>query len=162
MASNNDSIDVIMDTHGGDKVSNQFTDLLETLQNLRGQVTIAINQVKSAEKETNKIKRQAEKEKNERKRQKQNKKPSGFALPTKISDELCLFMDKEVNTMVARTDVTRFIISYIKSKDLQNPSNRKLILPDDKLKTLLHLDDTVVLSFFNLQKHMNCHFHKKG
>ena len=162
MTSTNETIDEMMETSENSKVSSQFSDVLENLQNLRSQVTVAINQVKNLEKETNKIKRQAEKDKNERKRQKQNKKPSGFALPTKISDELCLFMNKEVNTMVARTDVTRFIIDYIKSNDLQNPENKKIIIPDDKLKCLLHLEETDVLSFFNLQKYMNCHFHKKG
>ena len=87
-----------------------------------------------------------------------NRKPSGFAKPTKVTKELCEFMNKEEGTEIARTEVTKSLIDYIKLNELQNKENTKLILPDDKLKFLLGLNDTDELTFFNLQKYMNKHF----
>ena len=58
--------------------------------------------------------REAKKNKN-----KGNRKPSGFAVPTKISNDLCDFMGKPGGSQVARTEVTQYIIQYIKQKDLQ-------------------------------------------
>ena len=164
MASSEETIDKIMETENTsekDKMKDQFDKLLSTLSNFRTQITAMQQEVRLIEKAYNKTVKQAEKDKNEKKRQKQNKKPSGFALPTKISDDLCEFMSKEKGSLVARTDVTRFIINYIKTNDLQDPKNRKYILPDNDLKKLLHISDEE-LSFFNLQKYMNCHFHKKA
>lgn len=156
-----DTIDSIMGTEESEKekMASQFSNMLNALGSFRMQITAMQQQVRLLERNYNKAMKQAEKEKNEKKRQKLNKKPSGFALPTKISDELCEFMDKESGTLVARTDVTRFIIGYIKSKQLQNPTNRKFILPDEELKTLLNVSDGDELSYFNLQKYMNRHFH---
>ena len=53
------------------------------------------------------------------------KKPSGFAKPVCISKELCEFLDKPEGTTMARTEVTRFIIKYIKDNNLQAQSEKK-------------------------------------
>ena len=87
-----------------------------------------------------------------------NKNPSGFATPTKITKELCAFMNKEEGTKIARTEVTSALSSYIKENNLQNQSNKKFILPDEKLKSLLGLTDDDKLTYFTLQKYMNKHF----
>jgi hypothetical protein len=80
--------------------------------------------------------------------------PSGFAVPTKLSVELCNFLTVAEETMMSRTEVTRHLNAYIKEKNLQNPANKKEILPDACLKKLLNVDDSIVLSYFNLQKYM--------
>ena len=82
------------------------------------------------------------------------KAPSGFAKPAKLSDELCLFLGIEKGSELPRTDVTRRLNVYIKEKQLQNPENKKNIIPDAPLKTLLRLEATDVLSYFNLQRYM--------
>ena len=69
-------------------------------------------------------------------------------------------MSREKGTMVARTEVTRYIIDYIKANKLQNPENGQLINPDNALKKLLEVNEEDNLSYFNLQKFMNRHFHK--
>ncbi len=99
------------------------------------------------------LKKVAEKSKN-----KGNKKPSGFANPTKVTKELCEFMNKQEGTQIARTEVTRALISYIKANNLQNKANKKIILPDEKLKFLLGINQEQELTYFNLQKYMNKHF----
>lgn len=86
-----------------------------------------------------------------------NRKPSGFAKPTKISKELSVFMGKEDGADVARTEVTQFIISYIKEHKL---SISKDINPDKKLQDLLGVSTEDKITYFNIQKFMNKHFQK--
>ena len=62
---------------------------------------------------------------------------------------------------MARTEVTKFIIQYIKQNNLQSESE-KIIVPDDKLHNLLNLSENDVVTFFNIQKFMNPHFIKSS
>ena len=97
----------------------------------------------------------------EKKLQKKNQKrknPSGFAKPSKISSELCSFMNKPPGTKVARTEVTRYLINYIKEHKLQDDANRRSICPDEKLSTLLDVKKNI--TFFSIQSFMNKHFIK--
>ena len=143
-----------------DQVTEQFNGLLNTLTTFRSQITAVQQQLRGLEKTVKRELKNARKaiEKNKRKG---NRKPSGFAKPAKISNELCQFMSKEEGTEVARTEVTQFIIKYIADHDLQNPSNRKIIKPDESLKKLLGIGEGDEVTYFNLQKYMNKHFHKK-
>lgn len=88
--------------------------------------------------------------------------PSGFAKPTLISDELCSFLGKPVGTEMARTEVTKSITAYIKEHSLQHAENKRRIMPDTALASLLNVDDTVELTYFNLQKYMKVHFPKSA
>jgi len=96
---------------------------------------------------------------------KTKKAPSGFAKPTKVTKELCDFMDKPEGTEIARTEVTKVLVKYIKANNLQEQTvdSKNKIVPDDKLKNLLGLnvDETNDLTFFNIQKYMNKHFISK-
>lgn len=143
-----------------DQVTEQFNGLLNTLTTFRSQITAVQQQLRGLEKTVKRQLKSAQKtiEKNKRKG---NRKPSGFAKPAKISDELCQFMSKLEGTEVARTEVTQFIIKYIAEHELQNPENRKIIRPDESLKKLLGIEDGDEVTYFNLQKYMNKHFHKK-
>ena len=88
--------------------------------------------------------------------------PSGFAKPTLISDDLCAFLGKPSGTEMARTEVTKSITAYIKEHSLQNAENKRRIMPDTALKSLLNVDDTTELTYFNLQKYMKVHFPKSA
>jgi DNA topoisomerase-1 len=142
-----------------DQVSEQFNGLLNTLTTFRSQITAVQQQLRGLEKTVKKELKGARKAVEKHKR-KGNRKPSGFARPSKISAELCKFMSKEEGTEVARTEVTQFIIKYISEHELQNPENRKIIKPDASLKQLLGVVDGEEVTYFNLQKYMNKHFHK--
>ena len=89
-----------------------------------------------------------------------NRHPSGFAKPTKVTKELCEFMNKTEGSEIARTEVTRALVAYIKEHKLENETNSKIISPDNTLKNLLGLDDNDELTYFNIQKYMNKHFVK--
>ena len=140
-----------------DSLTEQFEDVLSKLSAFRSGITQCQQVVKALEKSVKKkmkgLRKDAAKVRN-----KGNRKPSGFAKPTRISDELCKFMEKEEGSQVARTEVTQFVIDYIKSKKLQNPDNRKTIIPDSKLRELLGVKENDEVTYFNLQKYMNKHF----
>jgi chromatin remodeling complex protein RSC6 len=61
-------------------------------------------------------------------------------------------------TKLARTEVTKYIIQYIKDNNLPDKTNAKVIKPDVKLKSLLNTKDNDEVTYFNLQKYMNKHF----
>lgn len=141
-------------------IKEEFSGVLNSLSAFRQQITMLQNQVRGLEKHVNKrvkvLQREARKSKN-----KGNRKPSGFAVPSKISNELCEFMGKPSGTKVARTEVTKYIIAYIDKNGLKKSDNRKCINPDDKLSTLLDVSDNDELTYFNIQKYMNKHFVKE-
>ena len=90
--------------------------------------------------------------------QKKARAPSGFAKPTKISDQLCKFLDVKVGTEMARTEVTKHLTTYIKENNLQDQENKRKILPDSALRKLLNVTETDEVTYFNLQKYMKVHF----
>ena len=89
------------------------------------------------------------------------KKPHGFARPTLISDELSEFIGVEKNSMVSRISVTNYLIDYIKKNNLQNPSNKRIILPDESLTKIFGEESKQKqIDYFTMQKYMNHHFPK--
>jgi chromatin remodeling complex protein RSC6 len=89
-----------------------------------------------------------------------NRSPSGFVKPTKISDELARFLEKPLGTEMARTEVTKEINTYIRANGLQDKTNGRKIIPDNKLSSLLKIDKGQELTYFNLQRYMSPHFPK--
>ena len=138
-----------------------FSDVLSTLSTFRSQITVLQNQIRSLEKTVKKnmktLQREAKKNRN-----KGNRKPSGFAVPTPISNELCDFMKRPRGSKVARTEVTQYIIRYIKEHDLQYQQNRKIIKPNKDLRALLASKAKDEVTYFNIQRYMNRHFEKKA
>ena len=86
------------------------------------------------------------------------RRPSGFVVPSHISDELATFLGKPVGTMMARTEVSKEINTYLRVHGLQDQHNGRIINPDAKLRNLLRLRDGDELTYFNLQKYMKHHF----
>ena len=120
------------------------------------------------------------------------RRSTGFAEPVIVSDELYAFLIKTKATMkdpsfvpsnqdehdnwpripvksgvaVARTDVTSHISKYIKDHNLQNPQERREIIPDAALRKIF--SDPVeesksdaskkVYTYLKLQKYVNHHF----
>jgi upstream activation factor subunit UAF30 len=90
---------------------------------------------------------------------KKPRKKSGFALPVTLSDDLCEFIDCEKGTKRARTQITKYLNLYIDENNLKNPENKRIIVPDTKLRKLLGDEiEGVELTYFTIQKYMNKHF----
>ena len=142
-----------------DDLFKQFEDVVYSLNMVKGHINTLQNTIKQLEKDVKKqmngLKKEVLKTKN-----KGNRSPSGFAKPSKVTKELCDFMNRSEGSEIARTEVTKALVSYIKENKLENATNRKIILPDNKLKYLLGLEDGQELTFFNIQKYMNKHFVK--
>ena len=102
-----------------------------------------------------------QKQEKQQSKNKKDRQPHGFARPTVVSDELCVFMGKDKGTLVSRTEVTKFLIQYIAENNLQNPENRRHILIDDKLKKLFGPEsEKEKVDYFNMQRFVNKHFPK--
>ena len=138
-------------------INEQFANLLNSLSSFKSQISMLSAQVKSIEKNVKKQMRQLEREVQKNKN-KGNRKASGFAVPTKISSDLCKFMGKPEGSEMARTEVTKYIIHYIKTNNLPDKEKKKVIKPDNALKSLLGVKSTDEVTYFNLQKYMNKHF----
>ena len=142
-----------------DQIGIQFDGIVQTLATFRQSITALQTQIRGLEKcvrkEMKVLKKEASKNRN-----KGNRKPSGFAKPSRVSDELCVFMNKDKGTEIARTEVTQFLIKYINEHSLQYAQNKKVIIPDAALKKLLAVKDGEEVTYFNLQGLMNKHFIK--
>ena len=146
-----------------EQLFSQFDNLVSQLNLMKNQINGIQQNIKQLEKSVKKQMKCLKKEVIKKKvKNKGNRQPSGFAKPSKVTKELCEFMNKEEGTEIARTEVTRALVSYIKQNKLENISNSKIISPDDKLKILLGLDDSQELTYFNIQKYMNKHFVKNA
>ena len=142
-----------------EKPETDFADFLVKLQQLTTIAGSLRTEFKQLEKKYQKDIKLALKTSSKKKRKNTNRSPCGFTIPTKISDELSVFLGKPVGTEMARTAVTTEITNYIKTNQLQDKDNGRKIIPDDKLSTLLKFDNsTDELTYFNLQKYMKTHF----
>ena len=147
-------------------IGDVFANLNRSVVDLTVQLSALKMEIKLVEKHVSKELRVLDKLNAKKNKNKGNRAPSGFVKPTKISDELAVFLGRESGTLMARTDVTKQITAYVRSNNLQAKENGRLILADDKLKKLLKYDEKTVtdptqqLSYFNLQKYLSCHFEK--
>ena len=130
------------------------------LQQVTSMLTSLKTEFRSLEKKATRELRTAQKVVAKRKRKAGNRNPSGFVKPTLISNELATFLGKTQGSEMARTEVTREINAYIREHKLQDPQNGRKINADTKLSSLLKLEKSDELTYFNLQKYMSPHFAK--
>jgi hypothetical protein len=140
------------------EVSSPLTDLVGKVGVLATAIKDLQVSLKTLSKEYERMKKLVEK--TERKRANARTQPSGFAKPTKISDEMCDFLEVPRGTEMSRTDVTRKINAYVKQHNLNKPDNKRIILPDAKLKKILGVTGNEEVSFFVLQRYIKNHFIK--
>ena len=88
------------------------------------------------------------------------RKPSGFAKPTYLSPVLCEFLDVSNDTELARTEVTKRVLAYVKDNNLQNPEAKRIINIDTKLRKLLNPSEDEVVTYFSIQRLMKVHYIK--
>ena len=140
-----------------EKIIAKINSLESALISLKKAAEIAVSEIKGLKKQSLKLSSKQQKSN----KVKTNNKPHGFAIPSKVSNDLCVFMGKEPGTYIARTEVTKKLTEYITLNNLQNPENRRQILPDDHLMKLLGEDaKDVFLTHFTMQKYINRHFEK--
>ena len=143
-------------------IAQEARDFSAKLQQLSTIISTMKSDFRSLEKKMQREVKTAQKQSTKRKRKSGNRAPSGFVKPTRISDELASFLGKDKGAEMARTAVTKEINAYIRTHDLQDKTNGRKIIPDDKLASLLKLKKDDELTYFNLQKYMSCHFEKSA
>ena len=83
-------------------------------------------------------------------------KNSALLRPKRVSEELRAFLALGADEMISRPEVTKRISAYIKKEGLQHPENKKVIVPDDKLKKLLK--PTGDLTYPSMQSLLSPHY----
>ena len=79
-------------------------------------------------------------------------KNKGLMKPMNVSPELAAVVGEGP---MPRTEVTKKLWEYIKSNNLQNPSNKRNIMADDKLKAVF--EGKGELSMFEMTKYVSKH-----
>lgn len=87
---------------------------------------------------------------------------SGFMKPVNITPELASFINVDVEVPITRVLITKKICEYIKEKDLQNPKDRREIVPDPSMKRIFKLEDNSPepLTYYSMQKKIQSHILK--
>jgi chromatin remodeling complex protein RSC6 len=156
----------------------RFDELIKSRQELMNNLKKEIQELRKMQRDyEHAIKDAAKRSKKKKAPRDENnpRKPSGFASPVIVSDELYKFLEQygvKKTDPVARTDVTRYITTYIKEKDLQNPEHRREIMPDATLKKLFgpamepkdpnDANSPLVYTYLKLQRYLSSHFPKKS
>ena len=92
---------------------------------------------------------------------KRDRKPCGFAVSAKVTPEMCEFMGRDDGTLISRIEITKYLNLYIKEKGLENPENKQIIIPDEKLWKILGEEAREEkITHFTIQKYLNKHFVK--
>lgn len=92
---------------------------------------------------------------------KRDRKPCGFAVSAKVTPEMCEFMGRDDGTLISRIEITKYLNLYIKEKGLENPENKQIIVPDEKLWKILGDEAREEkITHFTIQKYLNKHFVK--
>jgi hypothetical protein len=108
---------------------------LEILENLLQDAEVTLKVRNALLKQLEVVKKCTKpKRSNKGKNQNQN---SGLLKPVGISEEMAQFANWDPSEKHSRVDVTKVICAYVKENNLQKKSNKKTIIPDDKLKTIL-------------------------
>jgi len=136
------------------KILDALASSIQTLRMIQGEARQLQRDYAKGLREASKSKKRAKKTDGTK------RKPSGFAKPTPITDQLAKFLNVPEGSEMARTEVTKKLTCYIKEHNLQNPANKREINPDSSLRKLLSVPKEDILTFFNLQKYMKIHFTK--
>merc|ERR1711998_165653 len=90
-----------------------------------------------------------------------HKDPSGFNKKTEVPQSIRDLFNIDPSVLMARTEVTKQLYEYIRTNNLQDPNDKRIIHPDKKLKSLFTLQDNEDLSFSSFQTHMKKLYPKK-
>lgn len=77
-----------------------------------------------------------------------------------VSSAMCQFAGWEPESHHSRIEVTKCIWNYVKENQLKNPTDGRICVPDETLKTLLNLHGVDELRYCELQEHIGQHLTK--
>ena len=86
--------------------------------------------------------------------------PSGFAKTTYLSPGMCEFLQLPEGSELARAEVTKRVLAYVKDKNLQNKEQKRMIDVDEKLRKLLNPAADEHVTYFSIQRLLKVHYIK--
>ncbi len=149
-----------------DVVNKQFDDILSTISAEIESVktdkkSVGVKYLKSLNKQVVTLRKSIMKlSKQKKKIVRKSNNASGFLKPVTISKEIAEFTGWSVKDKHSRVEVTKYICNYIKENDLQDPSDRRKIMPDEKLQNLLRYNPKKdePLRYYSIQTYLKKHF----
>lgn len=87
---------------------------------------------------------------------------NGFNRPQTVSPELSKFLGLKKDEQISRSAVTKAINKYATENNLKHPDNGRILILDDKLKTILKPPEGTQVTFLNLQKYLSEHYIKQA
>jgi len=149
-----------------DVVNKQFDELLSTISTEIESVktdnkNVGVKYLKSLNKQVVTLRKSITKlSKQKKKVVRKSNNASGFLKPVTISKEIAEFTGWSVKDKHSRVEVTKYICNYIKENDLQDPSDRRKIIPDEKLQNLLRYNPKKdePLRYYSIQTYLKKHF----
>ena len=86
---------------------------------------------------------------------------SGFMKPVGVSEKMRVFLELEPDQLTRRLDITKRLCEYIKQNDLQDPKDRRNIVPDKRLRELLNMTESEPhLTYYSIQQKLKDHIIK--
>lgn len=138
----------------------EFNGLVAKVSTLRETLAGVFSEMKKLEKRIPRELKKASKGRRNRKSAdgvEKPKKESVFTKPTKISDDLCVFLGKPKGTLLSRSQVTTEVCAYARTKSLMD---KQVIKADAALRKLLKITEKDELKILNLQKYLKPHYIK--
>ena len=86
---------------------------------------------------------------------------TSFLTPVDVSEEMSRFAGWKPKINKSRVDITKCICDYIRINNLQNPQDRRFIIPDNKLNELLGYPEPP-LSYLKMQTCITKHCLKRN
>ena len=129
---------------------------MENIQNELAQLTA---EVKTLSKMIRKIKSKMDDPDGEK--SKKRAANNGFNRPQTVSPELSKFLELKKDEQISRSAVTKAINKYATDNNLKHPDNGRVLILDDKLKTILKPPEGTQVTFLNLQKYLSVHYIKQ-
>lgn len=86
---------------------------------------------------------------------------SGFMKPVGVSEPMRAFLQLKPDELTRRLDITKRLCEYIKVNDLQDPRDRRNIIPDKVLSELLNMNEgDPLLTYYSIQQKLKDHIIK--
>jgi chromatin remodeling complex protein RSC6 len=86
---------------------------------------------------------------------------SGFMKPVGVSEPMRAFLELKPEELTRRLDITKRLCEYIKVNDLQDPRDRRNIVPDKVLRDLLNMTESEPhLTYYSIQQKLKDHIIK--
>lgn len=161
-------VDTPVPTESVDQIAELEASIAATLKQLQeiqtAEATLAASRkasVKTLEKLTASLSKLSKKEIDKARRKKKSGQNSGFKKAVKVVPSFARMLGISPDETYPRGDVVKMLHSYIKSHSLQNPENRKEIIPDAALLDLFESKfrediqkGVAQFTYFNFQKHI--------